>query len=162
MVEAIVSEGVGAEAGADSLSAYLREVGRTRVPTRTQEKALLERMGRGDKSARNELITANLKIVVSVCRDYRDRGLPLGDLIAEGNLGLIRAAQSFEIGHGRFAPFAEWWIHRCIRRALEEQARFRSAPAGPRPGPEPKRAKDGSAAPREPGALPRIDARGNR
>jgi RNA polymerase primary sigma factor len=160
MVEAVVSEGMGAGPGADSLSAYLREIGRTRVPTRAQEKALLERMGRGDKAARNELITANLKIVVSVCSRYREVGLPLGELIAEGNLGLIRAAQSFDIAHGRFAPFAEWWIRRSIERALEEQARFRPAPVIPGRA-EPERAPGGSAgAAKRPAARPRIDARG--
>lgn len=126
MVEAAVSQGTGTETGPDSLSAYLREIGRTRIPTRAQERALLERKGRGEKSARNELVTSHLKLVVMACLDYRDRGLPFGDLIAEGNLGLIRAAQSFEADYGRFAPYAEWWIHRSIRNALAEQDRFRS------------------------------------
>jgi RNA polymerase nonessential primary-like sigma factor len=126
MVEAVLSRSTDIEAGSISLSAYLREISRIRIPTRAEEVALLERMDRGEKSARNELVTAHLKIVVLACLDYRDRGLPLGDLIAEGNLGLIRAARSFEAVHGRFAPYAEWWIHRSIGRALQEQARFRS------------------------------------
>jgi DNA-directed RNA polymerase sigma subunit (sigma70/sigma32) len=124
MAEAVLSQGIDAEAGSISLPAYLREISRTRIPTREQELALLERMGLGQKSARNELITSHLKIVVMACLNHRDRGLPLGDLIAEGNLGLIRAAQSFDAAHGRFAPFAEWWIHQSIRNALAEQARF--------------------------------------
>jgi len=126
MVEAVVSRSAGADSGSISISAYLREISRTRIPTRAEEAVLLERMGRGEKSARNELVTAHLKIVVLACLGYRDRGLPLGDLIAEGNLGLIRAARSFEAVHGRFASYAEWWIHRSIGRALQEQARFRS------------------------------------
>lgn len=123
MFQAAVSEVANAEsadAGLDSLSAYLREIGPTRIPALPQEKALVERMRRGDRSARNELITAHLKLVVSICPRYRGRGLPFGDLIAEGNLGLIRAAQSFHHDHGRFAPFAEWWIGWCIERALED------------------------------------------
>jgi DNA-directed RNA polymerase sigma subunit (sigma70/sigma32) len=124
MAEAVVSQGIDAEAGSDSVSAYLREIERTRIPTRERELALLERIGRGENTARNELITSYLKIVVMACQSHRDRGLPLGDLIAEGNLGLVRAAQSFDTAHGRFAPFAEWWIHQSIRNALEKQADF--------------------------------------
>lgn len=123
MFEAAVSEVTSAEdaeAGLDSLSAYLREIGPTRIPALPLEKALVDRMRRGDRSARNELVTAHLKLVVSICPSYRGLGLPFGDLIAEGNLGLIRAAQSFRHDHGRFAPFAEWWIRWCIERALEE------------------------------------------
>ncbi len=127
MAEAVVTQGIDAEAASDSLSAYLHEIERTRIPTRDRELALLERISRGEKAARNELITSHLKIVVKACQGHRDRGLPLGDLIAEGNLGLVRAAQSFAAAHGRFAPFAEWWIHQAIRNALERQAgsRFR-------------------------------------
>jgi RNA polymerase primary sigma factor len=126
MVEAVVSQGIEAEAESDSLSAYLREIGRTRIPTRAEERALLELRDRDEKSVRNRLITSHLKIVVMASLDYRGRGVPFGDLIAEGNLGLIRAAHNFHAGHGRFAPYAEWWIRRSILNALEEQARFRS------------------------------------
>lgn len=130
MVEAIVSEGTQAQA--DPLSAYLRDVRRTRCMTREGEKLLLERIGRGDRSARNELISANLRLVVTVCRRYRGLGLPFADLIAEGNLGLVRAAQSSGYTRGRFAEYAEWWIRAGIARALEEQTRFRALPAGAR------------------------------
>ena len=126
MAEAVVSRGTAAEAGLNSLAAYLREISRTRLPTREQESALVERLTRGEKSARNELITSHLKIVVMVCLSHRDRGLALDELIAEGNLGLIRAAQNFDAAHGRFAPFAGWWIRQSIRTALGKQARFGS------------------------------------
>jgi RNA polymerase primary sigma factor len=127
MVEAIVSEIT--QAPADPLSTYLREVGRTRCMTRGTEKFLMERIGRGDRSARNELISANLRLVVSVCRRYRGLGLPFADLIAEGNLGLVRAAESSGYTRGRFAEYAEWWIRAGIARALAEQTRYRSLPA---------------------------------
>lgn len=158
MAETVLSHDARAEAVPDPLSAYLREVERTRMPTRPEEKALLGRIGRGDHAARNALITANLKIVVAICGRYRDLGLPFADLIAEGNLGLIRAAQSYDVARGRFAPYAEWWIRRSVARALEEQARFRPG-IGPRAA-----AEDGNdgAMRGAPGALPRIHARGNR
>jgi RNA polymerase primary sigma factor len=127
MVEAIVSEGTPAQP--DPLSTYLREVGRIRCMTRVGERDLMERIGRGDRSARDELISANLRLVVSVCRRYQGLGLPFADLIAEGNLGLVRAAENSGFTRGRFAEYAEWWIRAGIARALEEQTRFRALPA---------------------------------
>jgi RNA polymerase primary sigma factor len=126
MVETIVSEGTPAQA--DLLSTYLREVGRIRCMTQSGERALMERIARGDRSARNELVSANLRLVVSVCRQYQGLGLPFAELIAEGNLGLVRAAQSSGYTRGRFAEYAEWWIRAGVARALEEQTRFRALP----------------------------------
>jgi RNA polymerase primary sigma factor len=112
-----------------SLSAYLREIGRNRILTRGEERTLFDRMARGDKSANNELITANLKFVVSVCRQFQNQGLPMTDLISEGNLGLIRAAQCFDGSHTcRFISYAVWWIRQRILRALAEQSRFLAIP----------------------------------
>jgi RNA polymerase primary sigma factor len=112
-----------------SLSAYLREIGHNRILTRQEERVLFERMARGDKRACNELITANLKFVVSVCRQFQNQGLPLTDLISEGNLGLIRAAQCFDGTHAcRFISYAVWWIRQRILRALAEQSRFLAIP----------------------------------
>jgi RNA polymerase primary sigma factor len=112
-----------------SLAAYLREIGRTPLLTRDQERLLLDRIARGDKGASHELITANLKFVVSVCRQFRNQGLPLTDLISEGNLGLIRAAQAFDGAHEcRFISYAVWWIRQRIMRALAEQSRFLTIP----------------------------------
>ena len=129
MPEAAVS-GTARE-GTHPLAAYLREIERTRFLTRSEEKSLLERIGRGDRAARNEFITAHLKLVIPACLEFRDRGLPLADLIAEGNLGLIRAALHFDGGYGcRFSEYALWWIRRQILRALAAQARF----LGPRAG----------------------------
>lgn len=83
------------------------------------------RIQNGDKRAVNILVSANLKFVVSVCRNYRNRGLPFGDLINEGNLGLIRAAQRFDATKEfRFISYAVWWIRQGILVALAEQTRF--------------------------------------
>ena len=131
MVETIVSEGKLALADTDSLSAYLREVGRIRCLSRDGEKVLRERIARGDRAARNELVASNLRLVVSVCRGFRGLGLPFADLIAEGNLGLVRAAQGFGLTRGRFAEYAEWWIRASVARAVEEQNRFRGLSAIP-------------------------------
>ena len=112
-----------------SLAAYLREIGRNRILTRDEEKAVFDRIALGDKRAYNELITANLKFVVSVCRQFQNQGLPLTDLISEGNLGLIRAAQGFDGTHAcRFISYAVWWIRQRILRALAEQSRFLTIP----------------------------------
>src|SRR6187549_3054606 len=103
----------------DGLGAYLREIGRNRVLNHAEERNLLHRMRQGDKRAFKDLITANLRFVVSVCRKYQHQGLPLTDLISEGNLGLIRAAQSFdETRTCRFISYAVWWVRQRILQAL--------------------------------------------
>jgi RNA polymerase primary sigma factor len=115
----------------DGLSAYLREIADTPVLSYAQERELLNRMRQGDKRAFKDLITANLRFVVSVCKMYRHQGLPLIDLISEGNLGLIRAAQSFdETRTCRFISYAVWWVRQRIQQALAEQARNISLPVG--------------------------------
>jgi RNA polymerase primary sigma factor len=111
------------------LGAYLREIGGNRILTREEERALFDRISQGDKRAYHELITSNLKFVVSVCRQFQNQGLPLTDLISEGNLGLIRAAQCFDGAHAcRFISYAVWWIRQRILRALAEQSRFLTIP----------------------------------
>jgi RNA polymerase primary sigma factor len=115
----------------DGLGAYLREIGKNRVLSHAEERELLARMRKGDKRAFKDLITANLRFVVSVCRKYRHQGLPLTDLISEGNLGLIRAAQSFdETRTCRFISYAVWWVRQRILQALAEQSRNISLPVG--------------------------------
>jgi RNA polymerase primary sigma factor len=115
----------------DGLGAYLREIGKNRVLSFPEERELLLRMRQGDKRAFKDLITANLRFVVSVCRKYQHQGLPLTDLISEGNLGLIRAAQSFdETRTCRFISYAVWWIRQRILQALAEQSRNISLPVG--------------------------------
>jgi RNA polymerase primary sigma factor len=115
----------------DGLGAYLREIGKNRVLSHAEERDLLTRMRAGDKRAFKDLITANLRFVVSVCRKYQHQGLPLTDLISEGNLGLIRAAQSFdETRTCRFISYAVWWIRQRVLQALAEQSRNISLPVG--------------------------------
>jgi RNA polymerase primary sigma factor len=113
------------------LSAYLREIADTPVLTFAEERELLKRMRQGDKRAFKDLVTANLRFVVSVCKMYRHQGMPLIDLISEGNLGLIRAAQSFdETRTCRFISYAVWWVRQRIQQALAEQSRNISLPVG--------------------------------
>jgi RNA polymerase primary sigma factor len=95
--------------------------------SREEEGEVAGRIQQGDKRAVNILVNANLKFVVSVCRQYKNRGLPFGDLINEGNLGLIKAAQRFDAKMGcRFISYAVWWIRQGIMVALSEQTRFLS------------------------------------
>lgn len=106
------------------LARYLRKVERSRMLKRSEEKRLLERARRGDRQALNEFVTANLKLVVAVSAEYADRGLSMPDLIAEGNLGLIRAAISFDPEHDfRFSAYATWWIRQGLEGALAKQIR---------------------------------------
>lgn len=133
------------------LARYLREVARCRLLGRGEEKRLLERARRGDRKALHDLVTANLKWVVAVSAEYSDRGLPLPDLIAEGNLGLIRAAVSFDPNQAsRFTAYALWWIRQGLERALAEPSRRRED--GERKGPVPAAPGDASrgAAPNPP------------
>jgi RNA polymerase primary sigma factor len=109
----------------DSLSVYLRQIGKESLLTAEQEVALARRIESGDSTARDRLIRANLRLVVRIARRYRNRGLPLPDLIQEGNLGLIGAVQKFEYRRGvRFSTFATWWIRHGVTRALSDQGRL--------------------------------------
>lgn len=117
---------LGDDAG---VGAYLREIGGSRNLTLAQEAALAVRIRAGDKEALNALVHANLKFVVAVCRNYQYQGLPLGDLINEGNLGLIRAAKRFdETMNFKFISYAVWWIRQAILSALADQSRVISIP----------------------------------
>jgi DNA-directed RNA polymerase sigma subunit (sigma70/sigma32) len=115
-------------AEAASLSAYLREIGGNRLLSRQEERALYDRIRMGDAAAVQDLIAANLKIVVSICKGFANRGLPLSDLICEGNLALTRAARSFDASQGcGFAAYAAWWVRRRVLKALAKQARYLAA-----------------------------------
>lgn len=123
-----VDEGVRAETRETSranLGVYLREIARIPVLSREDELALARRVRAGDEAAKSRLIESNLRFVVQVARRYLNRGLPLPDLIEEGNLGLIRAVEKFEPERGlRFSTYATWWIRHAITRALANQARL--------------------------------------
>lgn len=105
----------------DSLKAYLRELQAYPLVTREEELELATRIRNGDTEAVDHLICANLRFVVSVAKKYRNQGVPLSDLINEGNLGLIRAAERFDGGKGvRFISYAVWWIRQAILQAIAE------------------------------------------
>jgi RNA polymerase primary sigma factor len=107
----------------DSLSLYLREVSRRRLLTAAEEVQLAKRIERGDQRAKQRMIEANLRLVVSVARRYQHRGLPLLDLIQEGTLGLVRATEKFDWRRGnKFSTYAVWWIRQATERALLSQA----------------------------------------
>ena len=107
-----------------NLAVYLREIARIPLLTREQEADLARRIRAGDEAAKQVLIEANLRLVVQVARRYINRGLPLPDLIEEGNIGLLRAVEKFEPERGtRFATYAIWWIRQATSRALANQAR---------------------------------------
>lgn len=113
----------------DPVRQYLREIGRYRLLTLEEEGALGQRIAEGDALAREQLIEANLRLVVSIAKKFTGRGLPLLDLIQEGSLGLIRAAEKFDHSRGnRFSTYATWWIRQSISRALADQSRIKRLP----------------------------------
>jgi len=108
-----------------SLDKYLHEIGKVDLITADEEVELARRIKNGDKSALEKLISSNLRFVVSVAKQYQNQGLSLPDLINEGNLGLIKAAQRFDETRGfKFISYAVWWIRQSILQALAEQARI--------------------------------------
>lgn len=110
---------------AQSLEKYLQEIGKVDLLTPEEEVDLAKRIRQGDQSALEKLTKANLRFVVSVAKQYQNQGLSLSDLINEGNLGLIKAAQRFDETRGfKFISYAIWWIRQCILQALAEQSRL--------------------------------------
>ena len=107
-----------------SLDKYLQEIGRKELITVDEEVELAQRIRQGDQAALDKLVSANLRFVVSVAKQYQNQGLSLPDLIDEGNLGLIKAVEKFDHTKGyKFSTYATWWIRQAITRAIADQAR---------------------------------------
>ena len=107
-----------------SLRVYLREIGKTDLLTPEEEVKLAARIKRGDKKARAHMIKANLRLVVKIAQDYSGYGLPLADLISEGNIGLMKAVERFDPEKGgKLSTYGSWWIKQSIKRALANQSK---------------------------------------
>jgi RNA polymerase primary sigma factor len=112
------------EPSLDSLRLYLREIGKVPLLTADQEISLAKRIERGDPDAKQHMIEANLRLVVSIAKGYLGRGLSFLDLIQEGSLGLIRAVEKFDYRKGfKFSTYATWWIRQAVTRAIADKAR---------------------------------------
>src|SRR5262245_32069752 len=112
------------EVSTDSLQLFLKDVGRVELLTAAQEVELAKRIERGDHRAKQEMIEANLRLVVSIAKRYRNQGLPFHDLIQEGTIGLVRAAEKFDWRKGyKFSTYATWWIRQAVARALADKGR---------------------------------------
>ncbi len=110
--------------GDTAIKLYLREIGQVKLLTPQEEIKLAARIKKGDKKAREQMIKANLRLVVKIARDYEGIGLPLLDLISEGNIGLMKAVDKFEYRRGyKFSTYATWWIRQAITRSIADQAR---------------------------------------
>ena len=108
----------------DPVRMYLKEIGKIPLLTPEEEQALAKRMAEGDEAAHQKMVEANLRLAVSIAKRYVGRGLPLLDLIQEGNLGLIKAAEKFDYTKGyKFSTYATWWIRQSISRAIADHAR---------------------------------------
>jgi RNA polymerase primary sigma factor len=109
----------------DPLKLYVRQIGDGRLLTVTEERELARRKDEGDEAAKSRLIECNLRLVMSITRNYTKAGVPLLDLIQEGNLGLIRAVEKFDYRMGyKLSTYATWWIRQAITRALADQGRL--------------------------------------
>jgi RNA polymerase primary sigma factor len=114
----------GASLSPDSLQAFLRDIGKVDLLTAAQEVELAKRIERGDDGAKQEMVEANLRLVVSIAKRYRNQGLPFLDLIQEGSIGLVRAAEKFDHRKGfKFSTYATWWIRQAVSRSLADKAR---------------------------------------
>src|SRR5579862_4333339 len=112
------------DSGNTAYTLYLREIGQTPLITPKQEVELAKRIKKGDETAPEQMIKANLRLVVKIAREYEDYGVPLLDLINEGNIGLMKAVERFDPTKGaKLSTYAAWWIKQAIRRALSNQSK---------------------------------------
>jgi RNA polymerase primary sigma factor len=120
----VVLEEETREVSTDSLQLFLKDIGRVELLTAAQEVELAKRIERGDHGAKQQMVEANLRLVVSIAKKYRNQGLPFLDLIQEGTIGLVRAAEKFDYRKGfKFSTYATWWIRQAVARALADKAR---------------------------------------
>src|SRR5436309_607053 len=121
--EARLAESVR-EVSTDALQLFLKDIGKVELLTAAEEVELAKRIERGDHRAKQEMVEANLRLVVSIAKRYRNQGLPFLDLIQEGTIGLVRAAEKFDYRKGfKFSTYATWWIRQAVARALADKAR---------------------------------------
>ena len=112
------------EISTDSLQLFLKDIGKVELLTAAEEVELAKRIERGDDRAKQQMVEANLRLVVSIAKRYRNQGLPFLDLIQEGTIGLVRAAEKFDHRRGfKFSTYATWWIRQAVARALADKAR---------------------------------------
>ncbi len=113
-----------AEITTDSLQLFLKDIGKVPLLTAAQEVELAKRIERGDHGAKQSMVEANLRLVVSIAKRYRNQGLPFLDLIQEGTIGLVRAAEKFDYRKGfKFSTYATWWIRQAVARAIADKGR---------------------------------------
>jgi RNA polymerase primary sigma factor len=112
------------EVSTEALQLFLKDIGKVNLLTAAQEIELAKRIERGDHTAKQDMVEANLRLVVSIAKRYRNQGLPFLDLIQEGTIGLVRAAEKFDHRKGfKFSTYATWWIRQAVARALADKAR---------------------------------------
>jgi RNA polymerase primary sigma factor len=112
------------EVSTDALQLFLKDIGKVPLLTAAQEVELAKRIERGDHPAKQKMVASNLRLVVSIAKNYRNQGLPFIDLIQEGTIGLVRAAEKFDYRKGfKFSTYATWWIRQAVARALADKAR---------------------------------------
>ena len=112
------------EISTDALQLFLKDIGKVPLLTAAQEVELAKRIERGDHRAKQQMVEANLRLVVSIAKNYRNQGLPFLDLIQEGTIGLVRAAEKFDHRRGyKFSTYATWWIRQAVARALADKGR---------------------------------------
>jgi RNA polymerase primary sigma factor len=115
---------VAREVSTDALQLFLKDIGKVELLTAAEEVELAKRIERGDHRAKQEMVEANLRLVVSIAKRYRNQGLPFLDLIQEGTIGLVRAAEKFDWRKGyKFSTYATWWIRQAVARALADKGR---------------------------------------
>ena len=108
----------------DALQLFFKDIGRARLLTAQEEVGLAKRIERGDLSAKQRMVECNLRLVVSIAKNYRNQGLPFLDLIQEGTIGLVRAAEKFDYRKGfKFSTYATWWIRQAVARGLADKSR---------------------------------------